>query len=295
MAGISGLKKTYRGDTYKAIVKSLYRPESSDLNYLLYPTLWNSEQQNNTLNLDYIHPYSYGFGNGQILLALRTPFLFSDYNYSSMTLQVINHNQLHKLEIHTRAYAKYITGSNIAPESALLLASANNEELMDSKYTRSQGFVPEEWLGYGADINHFQAGGGLNLRGYAGYLAPTAINGTVYNMYAGSAGASGSVEIDFDKYIPLKLGVLSRLFHIDTYLFGDAGFIGQQATGNTLRWDHIRADAGVGAAFTIKSWGVLQKASPLTLRFDMPFFLSSVPAGQEYVAWRWVVGVNRSF
>ncbi|MEZ4739918.1 MAG: hypothetical protein R2818_11335 [Flavobacteriales bacterium] len=43
---------------------------------------------------------------------------------------------------------------------------------MENKYVRSIGLVPYEWLGYGADVNSFQQGGGLGLRGYAGYLAP---------------------------------------------------------------------------------------------------------------------------
>lgn len=35
----------------------------------------------------------------------------------------------------------------------------------------------------------------------------------------------------------------------------------------------LRADAGIGAALTIKKFGVLQTANPLTIRFDVPFFL----------------------
>ena len=31
---------------------------------------------------------------------------------------------------------------------------------MEHKSTRSAGFTPYDWLGYGADVNHFQAGGG---------------------------------------------------------------------------------------------------------------------------------------
>ena len=54
----------------------------------------------------------------------------------------------------------------------LIFAGANSEELMENKFTRSEGFIPNQWLGYGSTTNHFQMGGGLNLRGYTGYYAP---------------------------------------------------------------------------------------------------------------------------
>jgi hypothetical protein len=57
-----------------------------------------------------------------------------------------------------------------------------------------------------------------------------------------------------------------------------------------------RADAGAGAALTIKKFGPLQDIKPLTLRFDLPLVLSSLPAGEsEHFAFRYVVGIGRSF
>jgi hypothetical protein len=51
---------------------------------------------------------------------------------------------------------------------------------MDNKYTRSNGFIPPSWGEYETMTNHFTAGGGLNLRGYSGYvLAATDANGFV--------------------------------------------------------------------------------------------------------------------
>ena len=58
----------------------------------------------------------------------------------------------------------------------------------------------------------------------------------------------------------------------------------------------VRFDGGAGVALTIKKWGFLQDIKPLTFRFDMPFLLSVTPAGDnQYVKFRWVVGINRAF
>jgi aminopeptidase N len=40
------------------------------------------------------------------------------------------------------------------------------------------------------DVNHFQQGGGLNLRGYAGYYAPDERNGYMLEGYKSRSGAA---------------------------------------------------------------------------------------------------------
>jgi hypothetical protein len=58
----------------------------------------------------------------------------------------------------------------------------------------------------------------------------------------------------------------------------------------------VRIDAGLGLALTIKKFGVLQTVNPLTIRFDMPFFLNSIPpTDKSYVMYRFVIGVSRAF
>ena len=185
-------------------------------------------------------------------------------------------------------------------QSALYLASNNPEQRLDNKFTRASGFVPDEWLGYGQDINHFQQGGGLNLRGYAGYLAPEQSTDTagvqvLQQGFAGKTGAAVNAELDFDRYLRFNPFRLSRYFQVDTYLFADAGLMQlQRPTDGQTFWGKLRADAGVGTALTMK-FGPL-KINPLTLRFDMPLFVSSTPAvSPEHVQFRYVVGVNRAF
>jgi aminopeptidase N len=99
-------------------------------------------------------------------VTLRSASLFSDYQYADLTMTAINKNDMGKFDFNTRVIGRIGTGEE-APESGLFFAGANPEEMMENKFVRSKAFVPNEWLGYGAAINHFQQGGGLNLRGYA--------------------------------------------------------------------------------------------------------------------------------
>jgi len=172
--------------------------------------------------------------------------------------------------------------------------------MMDNKYTRSQGFFDPAWATIGANTNYFQYGGGLNLRGYAGYLAPQQLSdGSIVNTYKGQTGAAFNTELEFSNLVKIKRkNWLTNTFKLVTYLFGDAGVINSSSpSATTLKMADIRMDAGVGTALTIKKFGVLQTVKPLTIRFDMPFFLNRIPAAgnQDYVQYRFVIGINRAF
>lgn len=277
-------------------IKTMIRPNEADVQYLLDPDSWNADRWNNTFSAGLEHNYQYKRGNGVISLMSRSPFLGSDYNYNYVQLNVVNNNRLGKLDLRTRTFVQYGTGNDWAPESQLYLAGANPEDLMDNKYTRSQGFVPSDWLGYSNSSNNFHAGGGLNLRGYAGYLAPfTDPQDVLRSTFRGTSGAALNAELDFQRLIPIRFRKLSRYVRLETYLFGDAGAINYNNTFESLDFTAIRADAGVGAAFTIHRWGPLQKIKPLTIRVDAPLFLNRPPAGEEFVANRLVFGIQRAF
>jgi aminopeptidase N len=185
------------------------------------------------------------------------------------------------------------------------MAGANPEELMENKYTRSIGFVPEDWEGISKyDVNHFQMGGGLNLRGYAGYFAPDERNGVLYTGYKGRSGASANMEVGFENYMPWRPKLFRNWLHANVYAFGDIGVmeLSNFSLPNfsfivpTNMWSDIHADAGLGFAFTVKNWGVFEKAKPLTLRIDFPVFLNRPPYGNaQYATFRYVVGINRAF
>ncbi len=298
-----GVSKVSGKNTYTIYAKSLYRNSTNNLDYLLYPSSWQTGKYNNTLNIEYTRNYNYKRGNGQITVGLRNTALASDYNYASAFITAVNDNRLGKLDFRTRLFAQYMTGTDIAPESRLNVAGANSEQIMDNKYVRSQAFVPTAWLGYGDNVNHFQYGGGLNVRGYAGYALPASVKNTQVQLYAGMSGAAFNAELDFDRLVKWAPQKLKNYFHIDAYLFGDAGIIQNTFKAgefglteqNTINSD-LLISAGTGCALTIKKWGRLDEPKPLTLRFDVPWVLNTTPfVDGEYLRFRWIVGVSRSF
>ncbi len=279
--------------------KSMYRKGLNDLPYLLLPKEWIPNQLNNTINIGIDHSYNYKAGSGTINLGMRSTALMSDYDYQNMNLTMINRTKLWRLQLNTRLFGQYGTGLNGAKESALYLAGANPEELMENKYTRSQGFFDPAWAEIGATTNIFHHGGGLNLRGYSGYLAPQVqSDGSIVYTYNGNTGASVNAELEFSGIIKIrKQNWLTKTFKLTTYLFGDAGIINYSQPGaEILKMADLRADAGLGVALTIKKFGALQTVNPLTIRFDMPLFLNKIPAtDKDFFQYRFVIGVNRAF
>lgn len=295
----AGIEKTdFSGDN-KFIVgfKSMYRHDSTDLVYLLNPTEWLVGNWNNIMEASFEHKYDYQKGKGNIRLGLRSSTVGSDYSFAQLSLEVININYLGRFVFKTRTFAQYGTGSNVPRESALYLASANPEEMMENKYTRSEALFASDWAGYGDVTNNFHYGGGLNLRGYAGYLAPYVNeDGELIFTYRGNSGAAINAELEFDKWFKFQPGFLKKYFKLNTYFFGDVGVINSNQPGEALSLADLRADAGAGVALTIKKWGPLETAKPLTIRFDMPLFLNHTPALEpDYFKFRWVLAVKRAF
>ncbi|NNC85657.1 MAG: M1 family metallopeptidase [Bacteroidia bacterium] len=276
--------------------KSMVRNNTSDLDYLLYPDEWLSSRVNNTLHVgfDFTKKYYKGmFTNNSFI---KTSVTTSDYNFTQVGSDLINRKTLGKFKVSTRLFGVLGTGVNMPRESALFLAGANPEEMMDNKYVRSIGLVPTDWLGFGDDVNHFHHGGGLNLRGYSGYLAPEDIDGSQTFTYKGLSGASFNAEIDFANLFNLKPRITKDWLKLDTYLFFDGGFISTNLITESFEMGEIRTDAGIGSALTIKKFGPFETAKPLTIRFDMPLVLNRTPAeSPDYVQFRWIVGVNRAF
>lgn len=309
-----GIEKTHHNTSYRIFAKSMYR---NQLYYLpayqhvtiqsttFIPVISSVNQWNNTLNIEIEHRYEAGIGSGKLLLGMRSSALYSDFDYATAYINIVNHKDLASLEVRTRLFAQYMTGSNAAPESQLYLAGANPEEMADNKFTRAAGIVPEDWFLYGTNVNNFQHGGGLNIRGYAGYLAPVSANGNQYFLYKGNSGAAINVELDYDKFITIPAVGILRYFHLDSYVFGDAGMLQSNKsyitetivpTSFAKVTTPLMASAGAGFALTVKRWGRWDDIKPLTIRFDMPLFLNNTPfVDSEYVKLRWVMGVSRSF
>lgn len=280
-----------------ATFKSMYRHDTHDLAYLLYPDEWQASLFNNILQTGMEHTYKRNTYNGKLSLSLRSSALGSDYDYAGIIITHTNTKALWKLDLRTRITGQYFSGSNIPLESSLYLAGANPEEMMENKFVRSRGFVPEDWLGYGADINHFQHGGGLNLRGYAGYVATGRDNNdSIRFTYRGQSGGAVSVELDLQRILAWKPAITRSWLHFDVYLFADAGIINDNTSAEDFSLSEIRGDAGIGSTLTIKKFGPLEMVQPLIIRFDAPLYLSNAPAADPVnFKFRYVIGVNRTF
>ena len=277
--------------------KSMYRKNSSDAAYLLYPNDWATGLFNNTATGGISYRYSTSGYNGEMTGKITSSSVYSDYNFSSISFENTDHWRIGKLVWHNRLYAEYGTGLNRPLESSLYFAGANPEQMMDNAFTRSGGFVPQDWLGYDTETNHFQMGGGLNLRGYAGYVAPYNLqDDTQIFIYRGNTGAAINSELDFDELFKIAPRFTRNWLKIDSYLFADVGTIKINNDKKDFTFSDVRADAGLGFAFTIKKWGAFNGIKPLTIRFDMPLFLNVPPAVEEdYFKYRFVIGINRSF
>ena len=277
--------------------KSMYRATPVELNYLLYPDEWIAGQFNNSINTRYTHSYRYYRGLGEFTVGLRSSTIGGDYDYAYLELEAENMNRLGKFLINTRLYGRYGTGSAFPRESALFLAGGNPESMMDNAFVRSKGFVPDNWTGYDVSTNHFHYGGGLNLRGYAGYTAVHEDEtDSLHFIYRGKSGAAVNVEIEFDELVRIRPKWTRKWLKLDTYLFGDAGTITYDDDSRAGALTDIRMDAGIGAAFTIKKLWTLDEWEPLTFRIDVPFVVSHTPfVDPDFVALRWVVGVERAF
>ncbi len=291
--------------------QTMYRNSNYDLDYLIYASEWSSTRSrtNTSLNASWEHRYNYMRGSGVYKFSVRAPFFTGNnanaFNYAYAQLEAVNNNRLGKLDIRTRLFGRYGMGNSIPSESALWLAGANPEELMDNKYTRSKGFIPDSWQGISRyETSHFQQGGGLNLRGYAGYFVADERNGNPMVGYKGRSGVSGNIEVDIDNYFAFRPKIVRDILHLDVYAFADAGIIELSRANTaafensipTTMWSDFRVDAGIGMALTIKKWGWFDKAKPLTLRFDMPLLINRPPyANPQYATFRYVIGVNRTF
>lgn len=293
--------------------QTMWRPLSNDFDYLLYPNEWSSTKnnKNSSLNFNYTHNYSYLNGNGLYHLSLSTPIFTGNqakpFDYSYAQIEAINNIRIDKLLLKTRFFARYGTGYVIPFESSLFAAGANPESMMENKYMRSVGIIPNDWHTNvsALNTNHFQYGGGLNLRGYTGYLMADERNKETLIAYKGRSGASINAELDFTNYLKLKPKFTQKRLSASAYLFFDAGLMELSKYDSlttyynikpTNMYSDLRVDAGIGTAFTIRKWGPFEKAKPLTIRFDLPLFLNRPPfANPQFFNLRYLIGINRSF
>lgn len=281
---------------FGAFAKSLFRSSINQFNYALYPEAWNLRKANNTLNFYYEHPYKGLGGRGYYKLNYRTSAIFSYYNYDVVTFENKFKKRLNRFLLKTRTFLQAGIGESWAPESMLYLAGANPEQLNENKFTRAEGVFTKNQAQFGENMNVFHNGGGLNVRGYAGYLAPEIVDGEVVSTYKGNSGASVNLELEFDAYLGINEGKkLRKWVDIKSYAFCDAGFINIQSEGDFV-FAEPRVSSGLGGAIKFKKFYHMQTVKPVTIRVDFPILLNRTPnVAPENFAYRWIIGVNRAF
>jgi len=257
------------------------------------------------------HHYNYLFpwqddhinGHGDITLSLKSSSIMSDYNFSQISLELINRTNVSDLKVHTRVFAQagfnHGDPNNFPYESMLYAAGANPEEMMHNKYARSAGFIPHDWGTYSPNsTNKFHYGGGLNLRGYTGYYMLENTNDMLDSLhvskdpvYRGLSGAAFNTEIELTNTIPYL-----KNFGIDSYVFMDAGIIDNNNNDGKFLSSNLYMDAGFGFTLEIsKLWDRAIDAKPLVLRMDLPIFLNRPPDDNYTSLNRFVFGINRAF
>lgn len=276
--------------------ESLYLPGKASLNYPIYSFLWNANQWNNFSNIILKHKYRYKRrSEGRLVSILRSPVGVIDYQYGFFSLESINENRTQKLNLRTRIFGQVGFGNNWAPESQLMMASANPESISSNPWIRSAGFIPSSAGDINGQTGWFQSGGGLNLRGYNGYVLPELNSDSLLRFaHYGQTGIALNTELEFDDMVRL-LPAFKRWVELKTYLFGDIGMININRDTEKIEFSSLRADAGLGLALNIKQWGDLTDLKPTTLRFDFPLFLNRPPSGQDYISFRWLIAIDRAF
>ncbi len=260
--------------------------------YLIYPGFANAKDAVETkIDISYSRPFRQFNATGLFKISTVASSLFSDYSYAGVNAELIHHRTFGKLTLHSRVYASVIDGSSIAPESLLLLSGANTSELMDNRYTRSVGTLAQEQQLFNREGSYFHAGGGLNIRGYSGYAITNHSDADTFMIFSGTRGGAVNFELDFGQLVRIKAGKLNNFLNVTPYLFADAGILGNSID----QWSGLRVDAGLGSIWSLHI-PKLPGTKPLNIRVDLPFFLNRIPEEQEeFVAFRYVIGINRTF
>lgn len=289
--------KSRNGNTEVGILTTyMNRKEEDFTNYLFDEREWGVDMLNAFIEFSIAHKYSHNTGFGGWKMALRGNAPGSDYNYGFVSMESKNRQEVLGVPLNVRVYGQYGWGDSYALESMLYLSGANPETRYENPVSRSAGFIPADWGTYGNEANNFHESGGLNLRGYAGYLAPHQAPGDLQRItYRGTTGASVSMELPWTELLNLHMNSLEKYGNFSSYLFGDLGIINSKTPGDNLQWASGRADAGIGAYCEITQWGKYTDINPLVIRFDVPFWVNRPTATNDFFAFRWVLGVSKTF
>jgi aminopeptidase N len=288
----------------KAFVNLVYQyrrgsgVNAAPISYLINPDGWTLDAINATGQAGLTHNYTTKKGSGQWTLSLRSSLPFSDNFFTQVRGEWQNTQRIFGARLRSRVFAQLMTG-NPPNESRLYAAGGSPEEMMDTKYYRAAIYRPNLDPAFGTTTQPLHFGGGLNLRGYNGYVLPEIVENGLLLGYSGLSGAAVNLEYSFSDWFKFSPKITRNWLSVRTYLFGDAGGITVSQPGRELsNWQYVapRADAGAGVAFTIKRFFRFTRVQPLTLRADFPIYLSDAPfSDTDNIQFRYVVGIGMAF
>ncbi len=248
-----------------------------------------SGKWNNSVNAEMKFPYKRKKGEGNIQIEGRLSAFSADFNYSWIGGEWNQNRRLGRTVFKSRLFGRIYGGNGIPVMSGLYLGGASPEQAFESKFTRSVGVIPADWGKFERNSGPLHIPGGLNLRGYSMYLASNTMSEDTGYTYRGNAGTSINAEWDFTGLIPLKMPKLASVCRLNLYVFGDAGILWNAELNSGLR-----SDAGLGTLWTFQLPG-RPRIQPLEIRADFPVFMNRVPDAEEYLAFRWLLGIRKSF
>ncbi len=294
-----GLGRSFgRDGILKLGYTSTYRKDYSDICYLHYGDFWKPGRWNNILALSYDDKFKIEGQAFEGSLTLAEHSLFSNYDFRRVSLSLRHELPAYRGSmLRSRLFAQFGSGSDMPLESALFLAGANQMAMMDSRFARSRGLIPGAWSQYEIHTNHFHHGGGLNMRGYAGYWATDDRNGNYHAVHMGKSGLSLNLEYEYwDALFPAQPTRFNRYFDFDAYVFADAGILNYETVEGDNRFAKLRLDSGLGFALTVKRFWILEDTNPFTVRMDFPLLLNRPPYDESgYLQYRWMLGIGRAF
>jgi aminopeptidase N len=302
----AGLTKTFAvGSPYHprfhrlfGFYKYMLRSRLEHLFFLNEPDHWNHNIANASLTVGFEKNYPLLRGYGNLMTQLRTAAPGTDVYYATLNARSLHEKDIFKFfRLRTRLFAQYGVG-NLPVESQLYVWGGNPEEQYENDFLRARGYVPNAWITRtgGTLRNHFQYGGGLNLRGYAGYrLNAERVSGQGYRS---ASGAAVNVEIEFERFFGFNRRYINDRTALKTYLFYDGGvlaFAERKVGFDQPVFDLWRQDAGAGLILDVKVPDLSRTERNLTFRFDVPLWVSDPPPGEKNFAFRWILTVGRAF
>ena len=240
--------------------------------YQLYDSSW-SKQQNNFIELEILKHRDFSDGTRDFLLTLRTPGLFSEYDFSFLQGSYLYKTEMKRIDFNVRFFGRmaYSFSQQVPLESQLGVTGASAEEMFDNKYTRAYGTVPP------ALLDNMHLSGGMNLRGFGAVLNKGQYTSTL-------SGAAVNVDVDFTRVFKAQRNYRRR-FYFNTYAFSDMGIMHNQEFSEPL------LDVGVGISGTWKHKYL--KINPFTLRVELPLVVRL--GEQDLSKQQVVVGIGKYF